>query len=55
MLFLQNYSVDVALWGHEHSYQRTYPVYQEKRTEGATTHLIIGMAGQRLSDDSDFP
>ncbi len=45
----QEYKVDLALWGHHHSYQRTCPVYQEVCTEGATTHIVIGMGGQSLS------
>jgi hypothetical protein len=46
---LYEYRVDVAFWGHHHSYQRTCPVYQEHCTEGATTHIVIGMAGKELS------
>ena len=49
LLFKQEYQVDLALWGHYHSYQRTCPVYQEVCTEGATTHIVIGMGGQSLS------
>ena len=41
--------MDLALWGHHHSYQRTCPVYKEECTEGATTHLVIGNGGQHLS------
>ena len=27
---LYKYRVNLAFWGHNHSYQRTYPVYQQK-------------------------
>ena len=43
---MQRHEVDLALWGHHHSYQRTCPVYQENCIEGATTHIVIGMGGQ---------
>jgi hypothetical protein len=49
-LFLK-YKVDLALWGHHHSYQRTCPVYKEKCTKGATVHVVIGMAGQSLTQN----
>ena len=48
-LWMQRHEVDLALWGHHHSYQTTCPVYQEKCTEGATTHIVIGMGGQSRS------
>ncbi|XP_062502844.1 uncharacterized protein LOC134179856 [Corticium candelabrum] len=46
---LQLYGVDLALWGHHHSYQRSCPVYNETCTASGTTHVVIGMAGQSLS------
>ncbi len=45
----QENKVDLALWGHHHSYQRTCPVFNTVCTEGATTHVVIGMGGQGLS------
>jgi len=48
LLFL--YQVDLALWGHYHSYERTCAVYQEQcLKKKATVHAIIGMAGPDLS------
>lgn len=41
--------VDVALWGHHHSYQRTCAVAKEVCTPGAPVHMVIGMAGYDLS------
>jgi hypothetical protein len=46
---LLKYSVDMALWGHHHSYQRTCPVAEEVCTEQGVTHVVIGMGGQGLS------
>ena len=51
VLLIQKYNVDLALWGHHHSYQRTCHVYKEKCTENAPLHLVIGMAGQGLSQN----
>ena len=53
----QNYSVDLAMWGHEHAYQRSCPLHQEQCMEegNGTIHVIVGMAGQEHSDSSDYP
>ena len=51
---MQKYKVDLALWGHHHSYQRTCPVYQEKCTDGAPIHIVIGMGGQGLSTNVEY-
>ena len=52
-MILQKFAVDVALWGHHHSYQRTCPVYRQKcRSDGkAPVHVVIGMAGRELAID----
>lgn len=52
---LNLYGVDLALWAHEHSYERLWPVYNEKIMNGsidkpytnprATVHLTTGSAG----------
>lgn len=47
--YWQNGKVDLALWGHHHSYQRTCPVFNSECVEGGTTHVVIGMGGQSLS------
>ena len=53
---LKKYKVDLALWGHHHSYQRTCPVYQGTcDKENGITHVIIGMAGQELSQNLESP
>ncbi|EDO30760.1 predicted protein [Nematostella vectensis] len=42
------YHVDLALWGHYHSYERTCPVYRQKCTPGGTTNVVVGTAGYVL-------
>jgi hypothetical protein len=51
--------VDMAFWAHEHSYERTWPVYNNTvhngtthpgdpyRNAGATVHIVTGSAGCR--------
>ncbi|KAF8776696.1 hypothetical protein HU200_003424 [Digitaria exilis] len=56
----QKYKVDLAFYGHVHSYERTCPVYQSQcvvnasnRYSGpfqATTHVVVGGAGASLSE-----
>jgi len=50
---LLKYKVDLAFWGHHHSYQRSCPVYQQVcQPEGtAPVHVVIGMAGMGLSQN----
>ena len=51
-----NYGVDIQLWAHEHSYERTWPVYDFNVTQKdynqpkAPIHLITGAAGCNESD-----
>ena len=53
---LKKYKVDLALWGHHHSYQRTCPMYQGNcDKENGIPHIIIGMAGQDLSHNLKSP
>ena len=40
--------VDVALYGHYHSYQRTCPVYQNECVDGGLIHITVGSAGAWL-------
>ncbi|XP_003387473.1 PREDICTED: probable inactive purple acid phosphatase 27 [Amphimedon queenslandica] len=48
---LLEYKVDLAFWGHHHSYQRTCPVAKKVCQDDGTApvHVVIGMAGQSLS------
>jgi len=47
--------VDMAWWGHHHSYQRSCPVFNETCTKGGTVHVVIGMAGMGLSTNIQAP
>lgn len=60
-LFYQ-YGVDLALWAHEHSYERLWPVYNRKvyngskqepyTNPGAPVHIITGSAGCQEDHDN---
>ena len=57
---LRDYKVDVAIWAHEHNYERFWPMYNftvmngttnpdEPYTDaGATLHMITGSAVSTL-------
>jgi len=56
---LRKYKVDLAMWGHMHCYERTYPVYNNVPTQTsgnvyvnpqATTHLVIGTSGALINE-----
>jgi len=44
-------NLNLIMWAHHHSYQRTCPVYQQNCMDGGTTHVVIGMGGRDLSTD----
>ncbi|XP_067120071.1 acid phosphatase type 7-like [Centruroides vittatus] len=54
---LYKYGVDLAIWGHQHSYERTWPLYDNKVYNGsiwlpyhnpkATVHITSGCAGNK--------
>jgi len=49
---LVKYKVDLAMWGHHHSYQRTCHVYQEECGDDTLpVHAVIGMSGFYLDHD----
>jgi len=55
---LLKYKVDMAMWGHAHSYQRTCPIAKGKcvdRNNGGIVHLVVGMAGYDLDGDKQDP
>jgi len=55
---LVKYGVDLAFWGHHHSYQRTCPIARGNcttREAGGVIHLVIGMAGFELTKTPIFP
>jgi len=58
--------VDIAVWAHEHSYERSLPVYNRTvmsgpdadlpyTDPGATVHLVTGSAGCREKHDGFIP
>jgi len=47
---LYKYKVDLAIWGHQHSYERTCPVYKQKCVPDGITHIVVGTAGAELED-----
>eukprot|EP00455_Lapot_gusevi_P052945 TRINITY_DN8158_c0_g1_i17.p1 TRINITY_DN8158_c0_g1~~TRINITY_DN8158_c0_g1_i17.p1 ORF type:complete len:243 (+),score=60.89 TRINITY_DN8158_c0_g1_i17:88-816(+) len=47
---LYKYRVDLALWGHQHSYERTCAVYQQRCNVDGTVHITVGTAGAGLED-----
>ena len=51
---LHKYQVDLAFWGHYHSYERTCAVYEQicQEEEGlGTTHVVVGSAGYALDTE----
>jgi hypothetical protein len=44
------YHVDVNLYAHRHSYERSCPMYQNKCVDDGITQVLIGMAGQDLDN-----
>ena len=43
----QKHNVDIMVAGHVHSYERTWPVYNAKRTKGGTVYFNVGDGGNR--------
>ncbi|CAF1045225.1 unnamed protein product [Adineta steineri] len=46
---LYKYQVDLNLYGHIHSYERTCPMYQHQCVENGITQILIGMGGHDLT------
>ena len=47
----KTYKISFGYWGHQHSYGRTFPVYNSKieNNGDAPIHFIVGAAGYKLS------
>ncbi|MDG1543370.1 MAG: metallophosphoesterase family protein [archaeon] len=67
-ILLYDFQVDLAVWGHDHHYERTYPVFEEKvysnksgsasdpfYKPGATIHIVAGMSGRSAYDGLEDP
>jgi hypothetical protein len=52
---LYKYHVDVNLFAHIHSYERTCPMYQKQCVQDGVTHVLIGMGGYQLTNSSHAP
>ncbi|XP_026331992.1 acid phosphatase type 7-like [Hyposmocoma kahamanoa] len=62
---LMKYGVDIAIWAHQHSYERSWPVYDNKVYNGsvkqpyvnprAPIHIITGAAGTKQGIDPFTP
>ena len=48
---LYKYHVDLNLFAHRHSYERTCAMFQNKCVSDGVTHVLIGMAGQNIDSD----
>ena len=54
---LHEYGVDLAVWAHEHSYERLYPTFKRNKISDsysnpqATVHITTGSAGCRERTD----
>ncbi len=46
------YHVDVNLYAHQHSYERSCPMFQHKCINDGIVQVLIGMAGQNLETGS---
>lgn len=51
---LYQYGVDLVLTGHEHNYERSYPVYMDKPDNCGPTYIIIGDGGNEEGVENDF-
>ena len=65
---LFDYNVDLAIWGHDHHYERTHPVFEEQvyanntgsyddpyYLPDAPIHIVAGMAGRSIYDGFEEP
>jgi hypothetical protein len=51
---LYKYKVNVALSGHVHAYERTYPVYQDVVKDDGIVHIVIGDGGNKEGHAADY-
>ena len=52
---LYNNKVDIVLTGHEHTYERTYPVYNHTKLDSAPLYLLQGGSGNREGNNGNYP
>lgn len=51
---LHKYKVDLALWSHYHSYERTCKVYKNQCRDDGIIHIVVGSAGKKIDLDIWF-
>jgi len=51
---LDEYKVNLCLWGHVHSYERTCPVLNETCVDEGPVHAVVGTAGVALDWGATF-
>ncbi len=52
---LQLYNIDIVFSGHDHGYERTFPVYDGVPTDGAPIHILTGTGGRPLTGFKNQP
>jgi hypothetical protein len=50
-----DHRVNLALWGHHHSLQYTFPVFNERVVKQGTVHGVVGNAGFELTTGMEWP
>ena len=45
---LYAHKVDLAVWGHQHEYERTCKMYKNKCVKDGILHIVVGTAGKSL-------
>jgi hypothetical protein len=46
--------VDIVFSGHVHAYERSHPVFRNKRTSDGPTYVVIGDGGNREGIAKDY-
>ncbi|EDO47589.1 predicted protein, partial [Nematostella vectensis] len=52
---LNKYQVDLGLWAHFHSYERTCAVYNGRCENNGTVHITVGTAGKQFDTNGFMP
>jgi len=52
---INQYQVDIAVWGHYHAYERTCAVYKQQCVTNGTINIVVGTAGFELDNVDWMP
>lgn len=52
---LHKHKVDLTFVAHEHSYERTFPMYAGQRSEDGTAYMMQGASGNREGNKGEYP